>query len=184
MIIGICGKSGSGKSTLAKEIANKHDNSIYVDIDEIGHEVLDITEVKEELVRCFGESVVSYNVVDRRILGDIVFNSRMEMDKLTNITWKYMKQRIDEILMINRGKVVILEWILLPITEYFGTCDITVLLDVPYQVRMKRAMARDLITEEAFILRESASIDLGNFDFDYVIKDNSEEFVKELVKLL
>ena len=40
-------------------------------------------------------------------------------------------------------------------------CDVKILLDIPYEIRKKRAMKRDNITEEAFDLREQASI---NFD--------------------
>ena len=40
------------------------------------------------------------------------------------------------------------------------------------------------ITEEAFDLREQASINFDVDAFDYVIKTNNEETVKRLVKLL
>ena len=54
MIIGICGKSGSGKSTLARQIIKHNKNAIHLDIDEIGHQVLLIDEVKNELEKSFG----------------------------------------------------------------------------------------------------------------------------------
>lgn len=184
MIIGICGKSGSGKSTLAKEIVSKYGEACYVDIDSIGHNVLKIPEVKDELVRNFGESILLETDVDRKKLGNMVFNSRKDMKVLSDITWKHMKIKIDEILSSNRNKIIVVDWILLPITEYFSRCDITIFLDVPFEVRKKRAMLRDGISEEAFILRESASIDFEGLEFDYVINGDMEEFVKGLVKLL
>lgn len=47
MIIGICGKSGSGKSTLAKQLMNKMTNSVYLEIDKVGHKVLGIFIVQK-----------------------------------------------------------------------------------------------------------------------------------------
>ncbi len=182
MIIGICGKSGSGKSTLAKQIMELNSNSIHLDIDKIGHKVLLIPEVIDELTKAFGKSIIENNLVNRKKLGDIVFNSRLKMNKLTDITWKYMQIEIDNILKDNKEKIVILDWLLLPNTKYFKMCDIKILLDIPYNIRMNRAILRDKITEEAFNLREKASINYDETAFDYVLKENDLEFGKRLVK--
>ena len=102
MIIGICGKSGCGKSTLANQIIELTDNkAIHLDIDKVGHRVLLLPEVQEELVSSFGESVVRENSVDRKKLGEIVFDSRKEMNKLSDITWKYMQIEIDNFLNLH-----------------------------------------------------------------------------------
>ncbi len=185
MIIGICGKSGSGKTTLANqmvELINK--DATKLDIDTVGHSVLLLPEVQEELISSFGESIIKENIVDRKKLGEIVFNSRKEMDKLSDITWKYMQKEIDVFLNNNKDKIVILEWLLLPLSKYFDMCDIKILLDIPYEVRKQRAMIRDNITEEAFDLREKASIEFDENVFDYVLKKDDKEIIKRLVKAL
>ncbi len=184
MVIGICGKSGSGKSTLAKQIIELNNEAVHLDIDKVGHDVLLLSEVKEELKRSFGESIIDSDMVNRKKLGQIVFASRNEMDKLTIITWKYMQIEIDKFLNDNKDKIVILDWILLPITKYFDMCDIKILLDIPYDIRVERAIKRDNITEEAFNLRDNASIDYNEKDFDYVFKTSEKEMVRKMVKLL
>ena len=185
MIIGISGKSGSGKSTLARKIINKSNNkAIHLDIDKIGHSVLLLPEVKEELIKSFGESIIQKNNIDRKKIGEIVFASRKEMNKLSDITWKYMQIEIDNFLNIHKNKIIILDWLLLPITKYFAMCNIKILLDIPYDVRKQRVMKRDNITKEAFDLREKASINFDESAFDYVIKDDNNEIIKRLVKSL
>lgn len=185
MIIGISGKSGSGKSTLARKIINKSNNkAIHLDIDKIGHSVLLLPEVKEELIKSFGESIIQKNNIDRKKIGEIVFASRKEMNKLSDITWKYMQIEIDKILNLNKDKIIILDWLLLLNTKYFDMCDVKILLDVSYDVRKKRAMKRDNITEEDFDLREQASIDFDETLFDYVFKADDEKKVERLAKLL
>ncbi len=183
MIIGICGKSGCGKSTLANQIIELTNNrAIHLDIDKVGHSVLLLPEVKEELINSFGESIIKENIVDRKKLGEIVFNSRNEMDKLSDITWKYMQIEIDDFLNHNKDKIIILDWLLLPISKYFDMSDIKILLDIPYKIRKQRAIKRDNITEEAFDLREKASINFDESIFDYVLKTNDKEIIKRLVK--
>lgn len=184
MIIGICGKSGSGKSTLASYIMNNYENSLHLDIDKIGHYVLTLDEVEKELVNCFGKNILDDKKVDRKKLGDIVFNSRLEMKKLTDITWNYMQIEIDKIINENQDKVIILDWLLLPKTKYLKMCDVSILLDIPYDIRKQRAILRDNITSEAFDLREKASINFNYEDFTYVLNDNDNEKIKRMVKNL
>ena len=185
MIIGICGKSGCGKSTLSNQITELTNNkAIHLDIDKVGHRVLLLPEVKQELMKSFGESVIKENMVDRKRLGEIVFDSRNEMIELSDITWKYMQKEIDNFLNKHKDKIIILDWLLLSISKYFDMCDTRILLDIPYEIRKQRAMKRDNITEDAFDLREKASINFNENAFDYVIKENDNETVKRLVKLL
>ena len=185
MIIGICGKSGSGKTTLANQIIeNLPTKAVHLDIDKVGHKVLSFPEIKEELKNSFGESIINLNEVDRKKLGEIVFASRNEMDKLTEITWKYMQMEIDDYLEENKDKVVILDWLLLPHTKYFDMCDMKILLDIPYEVRKQRAIKRDNITEDAFLLIESASIDVSGFSFAHILQKTDKNEVKRIVKLL
>lgn len=187
MIIGICGKSGSGKSTLSNLIKEFSNNEcVHLDIDKVGHEALLFPEVMKELIKSFGKDVVKANMVDRKKLGEIVFNSRHEMDKLTAITWKYMRVEIDKFIKENKNKTIILDWLLLPLSsEHFNMCDIRVLLDIPYEVRKERAMRRDNIEEEAFDLREKNSIDFNRNEFNFVIDENEDinKVVSSIVQL-
>ena len=184
MIIGISGKSGSGKTTLSNYIKDTSKKEvIHLDIDKVGHKVLLLDEVKEELINTFGEDVINNELVNRKRLGEIVFDNRDEMQKLTDITWKYMQLEIDKYVSKNTNNIIlILDWLLLPITKYFEICDIKILLDIPYEVRKKRAMQRDNITEEQFDLREKASIELDRGLFDYILESNNKEEIRKLVK--
>ena len=93
MIVGFTGKSGVGKSTFAKKYAKEH-GYYYLDIDEVGHKVLDDPEVKRQVKEKFGIEVSS---TDRKKLGEIVFaNRNNEMKELADITWEKMKDIIDQ----------------------------------------------------------------------------------------
>lgn len=185
MIIGICGKSGSGKSTLANNIINLSTHeTVHLDIDKVGHNVLLLEEVKDALVDAFGANILKENNIDRKTLSQIVFASQEEMQKLTDITWYYMQIMIDKFLSDNQDKIIILDWCLLPKSKYFSACDIKILLDIPYNIRRDRAMKRDNISPRSFALRDSASMNYNQEDFDYILKTNDKKTVKRLVKLI
>ena len=183
MIIGLCGKSGSGKSTLAKKLIKEYKGKmVHLDIDKVGHNILTIKEVQQELINNFGNSIISNGIVNRKVLSSIVFKSKDKMSILENITWKYMEMYIDKFIKENKDNIVILDWILLPKTKYISMCNIKILLDIPYEIRKERVINRDNITEFNFELRDSASIIYDNKEFDYVFDNTNEENIKRLVK--
>lgn len=174
MLISIVGKSGSGKSYISSLLSKYNSNIITLNIDEVGHNVLTNDIVKECLISSFGEKIINQNVVDRKQLGNIVFNSHKEMKKLTDITWFYMEQYIDDFIEKNKEHIIILDWLLLPKTKYFEQSDLKILVDAPLKIRMMRAIKRDNITSEKFLLREKASMSFENLNFDYVINNNQD----------
>ena len=183
MKIGICGKSGSGKSSLAKLIMDKYPDTVHIDIDKIGHEAYLDHDVLKKMLLTFGVDVLTDSVIDRKKLGKLVFDNPENMQKLTNITWPYMKSRINEILSENQDKIIIFDWLLLPKTDFFNMCDVKILLDIPREERMKRCIERDHITEEEFLMRDSSSISYNKENFDVVINNNDFE-MENIFKLI
>lgn len=182
MLIGICGKSGSGKSTISNYLKDEL-KAIHCDIDKIGHYVLILPNVQKDLIDSFGIEICEDGKINRKKLGQIVFNSVDKMKILEKITWKYMEIEIDKIIKENKDKIIILDWQLLPKTKYLNLCDLKILIDIPYEIRKQRILERDNINEEKIDLREKASITYNKNDFDYIFNTNDIENIKRLVKL-
>ena len=183
-IIGITGKSGSGKSTLTA-LLSKELNCTSIDVDKIGHEATNDDKATEELCNLFGKEILGENKkVDRKKLGNIVFSSKEKMDKLTNITWGYMQEKIDEILE-KKHEIIILDWALLPISKYWENCHIKILTMSEQNERKIRVIERDRISEEYFEKRDSTSLDYKNLEFNYIYKNNyKNESMEKLVKIV
>ena len=181
MIIGICGKSGSGKSTIAKQITSRYKNAVHLDIDKIAHKSHKDEEVKQKIIGTFTESVLTNNEIDRKKLGRIVFASKEKMKLLEEITWEFMEKEIDNFINENKDKIIILDYILLPLTKYFDKCNIKILLDIPYHIRKQRVLSRDDITEEQFDLRDSAAIQYEVSDFDIVLENEKDDILRRIL---
>ena len=181
MIIGICGKSGSGKSTIAKQITSRYKNAIHLDIDKIVHKSHKDEEVKQKIINIFSKSILTDNEIDRKKLGKIVFSSKIKMKLLEEITWEFMEKEIDSFINENKNKIIILDYILLPLTKYFDKCNIKILLDIPYHIRKQRVLSRDDITEEQFDLRDSAAIQYEVSDFDIVLENEKDDILRRIL---
>ena len=137
MLIGVTGKSGSGKSTFAKALANQL-NYFYVDIDTIGHEVLNTPDIIQRLLNVYGTNIFVDGKLDRKLLGDLVFNDRYEMANLTDIIQTDMKAKIYNIL--KKHSNVVLDWILLPHTHYWNLLDKKILIKADTNIRIQKVL--------------------------------------------
>ena len=174
MLIGVVGKSGSGKSYLARKLSEHIENSIWVDIDKIGHSSLTDNNIKANLVNHFGVEILNNGVIDRKKLSNIVFNNKEALNYLNNLTEVYIKSQINNIILLNKNKTVILDWALLAETEFFELCDIKILVQASKDLRAERVIKRDSVDINKFEAREKASYSYDDLKFDFVLENNEQ----------
>ena len=172
MIIGITGKSGSGKTTYANQLSEENGFHV-VHIDNISHSIMKLPVIKARLIDMFGDEVIKDGVVDRKYLGDLIFENRHLYKEMSDLIWDMMKHRIDNILSAYDD--VILDWILLPHTHYWKMCDTKILMVANEEDRKRRVMARDNISLEYLSKRDAAGINYDNIEFDQIINTTRKE---------
>lgn len=180
MIITISGASNSGKSYISNIIKELEKNTIHINIDTIAHMALENKKIKNKLIKIF--SLKNTNKIDRKELGNIVFNDTYKMELLSEITWNYMENYIDNIIANNKDKIIILDYILIPKTKYFKMSNINILVKANKETRLNRSIKRDNITEKKFIERDNNCPIYNEEEFDYIIDNNQKEETRKMVK--
>lgn len=167
MVIGLSGISGAGKTTIAKQLC-KTGNYFHVNIDEIAHDLLDKEYVQKFIAKELGIEVSSS---DRKQLAEIIFTDRHKAKAVTDYMWDLMRTRI--LTILNTYENVVLDWILLPHTEFFEKCDIKILVKPKSkELREAKVRIRDNLSKEDLAKRDKASIEYDENRFDYVITNN------------
>lgn len=148
MIIGVMGMSGSGKSTFCGHLKEK--GAYIIDADKIAREVLEkgssgLLEVKEK----FGEEVLfSDGSLNRKKLGEIVFNNEEKLEILNSITAKRIDEEIIKRVNLNKGKIVVIDCPMLHKISAIGLCDKVILITAPEEILIERIVERDGISKE------------------------------------
>jgi dephospho-CoA kinase len=164
-VIGLTGGIGSGKSTVSGFLRGL--GATVIDVDEVWHEALKPdTDIGRRVVAAFGKEIVTPDgEINRKRLGDIVFNNPEALVRLNNIMqpWMYktVKAKLDEYRR-KKIKVVVMEVPLLvevPLSLKAGEPALSDEMDevwvtvAPESVVLKRMREKSGMSEEQTLAR-------------------------------
>ena len=180
MVLGLTGQTGAGKSTVCRLLQNEQDICV-VDADKIAREVVTSgTDCLAEIVLHFSITVLNEDgTLNRKKLGQIVFNDRSKLKELNKITFPYiiagMRQQIKN--GLNSGhSIVILDAPVLFESKSDQLCDKVLAVIADAETRKQRIMQRDGLTPEEADARMNSQHDDEFYTSraDYVIRNDGD----------
>lgn len=148
-VLGITGPTGAGKTTLLREVEKL--GGAVVDCDAVYHELLESDIPLQNMLEMeFGPLRDGTGAIDRKKLGSIVFGDRSKLEALNAIAWKGITQRVRDILEEcgQQGRTLAaIDAIALVESPLKELCQLTVAVLAPQEVRVRRIMAREGISE-------------------------------------
>jgi dephospho-CoA kinase len=151
-VIGLTGGIASGKTTVS-DILKGH-GAVIIDADKISRKIfIKDSPVYKEVVKEFGNSVLKGDgEIDRKKLGNIVFNDYNKLKKLNEITHPVIiediKEKIEKERSIGKEKAVILDAALLIELKLYEIVDEVWLIVVDTKTQIDRLMERDKLSYE------------------------------------
>ncbi|MDI3472526.1 MAG: dephospho-CoA kinase [Thermotogaceae bacterium] len=190
LLVALTGGAGTGKTTVAEFL--RKSGITVIDLDKVGHETLELENVKKKLVEVFGREILKDDRIDRKKLRNIAFDSKENLKKLNEIVHPEMINMLwRKIRELNDENIVVVEGAIIPELGLTKDFDFIVITDVPKEVQIKRVAERNKIP---FHLAER----IVNYQMDrkkrleladYVIDTSGDinktlEQAKKLLKLL
>lgn len=179
-IIGITGGTGAGKTSALNVLAEL--NVEILDCDVIYHELIQTSQaLRAALTEQFGD-VFCADGLDRQKLGNLVFQNPDALAQLNAITMGFVEEEVHARMKQAEaaGKAgVAIDAIGLLESSVRHECDVLVAITAPAEVRCKRIMAREGISEEYAWNRVKAQKPEQYFkeNCDYVLPNDSTEEV-------
>ena len=190
-IIGITGPTGAGKTTALQEVRRL--GGCVIDCDAVYHNLLEQDEkLQEALERQFGPLRDKNGAIDRKKLGAIVFQDPEKLELLNHVAQRATvvktRQLIEECEQQNCPLAAI-DAIALLESGLNQLCHTTIAVLAPPEVRVRRIMNREGISEEYAWSRVRAQKPEEFFskNCDYVLQNNGtapEEFRGQVQALL
>jgi len=159
-IIGVTGEIVSGKSHVTDgliEIGKKRGIPAYnLDLDEIGHDILEklkepryVLGVRKELEHSFGKEIMDENgCVNRKVLGEIVFNDAAKLKKLNQVMELPMEVRVRRELLENKGLVLFNAALIAESNKNYICNNNFILVTADKQSKERRLKLRNLTLEQ------------------------------------
>lgn len=189
MTIGITGGIASGKSTVSNIL--KENGFEVIDADAIGKKVYEKGKpAYYEIVAFFGKTVLlADEEVNRKVLGEIVFSDQGKLQKLNEITHKYINSEVRYLLEEYKSdsKNAVVDAALLYEIGLDKLVDETWYIDVEPQLQLERLMKRNSFSKEEAQKRIGAQQIYKNKDkADRIIYNNGdeEELKRQVLKQL
>lgn len=189
-IIGLTGPSGAGKTLFSFFLCAK--GCPCINADELYHSMLIPPSILLDSIRReFGDEFFNENgELDRKALGKFVFSSKEKLELLNATVLPLVIEKMQKIANDyekNGAKLLVIDAPTLFEAGYDKSCDITVSILAPENIRVERISERDEISIDDAVLRTNAQ---KNDSFYYersdriIINDSTEDALKEKANAL
>jgi dephospho-CoA kinase len=185
--LGLTGGIATGKTTISNYLKTK--GIPVLDADEYARKVVEPgTPGLTDIVNTFGKQVLqSDGSLNRKLLGQIIFNDMTARQKLNDITHPRIQQMMtDELQKLAKDKtpLVILDIPLLLENHNIAGADAIMVVTVPESIQLNRLMQRNNLTKEEAQRRIDAQMPLSEKEklADFIV-DNSGTIANTLTQV-
>lgn len=184
--VGITGGIGSGKSTVCKIFASM--GVMVLDADQLAKNIAEIdTEVKQEIIKSFGEESYEEERYNRKYIASIVFNDAEKLKLLNSIIHpaviNYSNRWSDE---HSSEKYLIKEAALMFESGSYKYNDINIVVNSPLELRIDRLLKRDQSNRDEILRRINSQMsdeDRNAMADRIIINDEKVSLIDQVYKL-
>ncbi|MBN9296154.1 MAG: dephospho-CoA kinase [Filimonas sp.] len=183
--IGLTGGIGSGKSTVA-DIFKVLGIAIF-DADAAAKNIMNVDEnLKQRIIETFGAETYTDGVLNRQVLGGIVFKDPLKLEQLNALVHPATIAAAERWMTEQKGPYAVKEAALFFEAGSATGLDYMIGVTAPKALRIKRVMDRDKATRDEVLTRMARQIDddikMRLCDF-VIINDDQQLLIPQVLKV-
>lgn len=184
-IVGITGGIGSGKTRIV-ELFESLGVPCYIADREAKRLMNEDADVKKAIIGLFGNEAYASGILDRTLLGNIVFTQPQKLNALNAIVHPAVAKDFKNWVDNQHYPYVIKEVAILFETGGYKQVDKTLLITAPKETRIARVMKRDASSKKSIIDRmqnqwsDDKKIPLADFVIENSVWEQTKKEVKQL----
>jgi dephospho-CoA kinase len=145
LLIGLTGSIASGKSKAAEWFSEQ--GYLVLSSDRIGHELLQIPEIKERLISRYGSVIIESGKIDRKKLGRIIFSDPDEREYSNDLLHPEILKKVQEQVDSSEEDFIVIEIPLLFEKKLKDCFDVVLNITADMKVRKKRIRDRNSLSD-------------------------------------
>jgi dephospho-CoA kinase len=146
IIVGVTGGIGSGKTTVCKLFESKG-IPVYNSDERAKHILAHHPDVKQQLLKLFGEKIFTDNLPDRKKIAALVFSDKEKLKLLNAIIHPKVREDFEQWKKQQTSKIIIKEAAILIESGAYKQVDKILVVTAPLEQRIQRVMQRDGVSK-------------------------------------
>ncbi len=184
-IIGLTGGIGSGKTTVTKMFKGL---GIPVYIADIEAKKLTNSSdiIQKKIIDVLGEKAYVNGKLNNKYVAELIFNDVNLLKKINNIIHPKVAEHFNKWAIEQDAPYIIKETAILYENDGYKSCDFTILITAPLDVRIDRVLKRDSITKDEILDRiknqwtDNEKRKFANFIIENIHLDTTLKTVKRI----
>lgn len=184
--IGLTGGIGSGKSVVAS-LLQTYGIPVYIADLESKKLLQTSSVIREQLIALLGNSIYEGDRLNRQRMASLIFNNEQLLKKVNNIIHPQVASHFNTWVKQQNTEFTVLESAILFESGFNRYVDISLMVYAPMELRIKRAVMRDNITEAEVLQRIKNQLpDEEKREYaDYVINnDDNQALIPQIQNIL
>lgn len=157
-IVGLTGVIGSGKSTVTNYLTSL--GYLVIDSDKIVENLYQQIKVIKLIEENFGKNCILDNQINRKVLGELVFNNQDKREKLNNLIHPLVKKEIKKQINEINQPLIFVDVPLLYEAHFEDLFDETMVIYANTNQIIKRLITRDHLNQEQALAKINSQMEM------------------------
>lgn len=183
--IGITGGIGVGKTFVSKVFCKLGFPVFFADI-QAKKCMTESLDLKNAITIKFGNEIYKKGILQKEILGDIVFNDRLKLGQLNKLVHPFVQIKFEKWQKQQTAPFVLKEAAILYESGTNVGLDAVICITAPIKTRLKRVMQRDSCTKKEVLKRmenQMPQIEKENLSDFVIVNDGKEKLLPQILDI-